>query len=180
MVTPLVQSAVRFFFQSFISDSVVLGIADIMGRRFGSLKLPYNQQKSWAGSISMFVFGFLISIGWVLKPFFQPTSMMVFYLLHKEFWTWHENFPSFCRMVHYFSALGYFQLDWNRTMQKVAIISLVATVVESLPTAKVVDDNISVPLASMVMAFLSFGFWLVMLETLNFFSSLVARLLIAL
>ncbi|XP_010658680.1 phytol kinase 1, chloroplastic isoform X2 [Vitis vinifera] len=100
------------------------GIADIMGRRFGSLKLPYNQQKSWAGSISMFVFGFLISIG----------------------------------MLHYFSALGYFQLDWFWTMEKVALISLVATVVESLPTTKVVDDNISVPLASMVMAFLSFGF----------------------
>ncbi|WKA01258.1 hypothetical protein VitviT2T_019546 [Vitis vinifera] len=91
------------------------GIADIMGRRFGSLKLPYNQQKSWAGSISMFVFGFLISIG----------------------------------MLHYFSALGYFQLDWFWTMEKVALISLVATVVESLPTTKVVDDNISVPLASM-------------------------------
>ena len=170
--------AVCFFFQSFISDSVVLGIADIMGRRFGSLKLPYNQQKSWAGSISMFAFGFLISIGWVLNPFFPPTSMMVFYLLHKDFRTWHENFPSFCRMLHYFSALGYFQLDWFWTMEKVALISLVATVVESLPTTKVVDDNISVPLASMVMAFLSFGFWLVMLGTLNFFPSIFIYLFI--
>lgn len=40
------------------------GIADIIGRRFGFQKLPYNQQKSWAGSCSMFIFGFLISIGW--------------------------------------------------------------------------------------------------------------------
>ncbi|KAK3011846.1 hypothetical protein RJ639_011752 [Escallonia herrerae] len=39
------------------------GVADIMGRRFGDLKIPYNQQKSWAGSISMFVVGFVISIG---------------------------------------------------------------------------------------------------------------------
>ncbi|KAK1263829.1 hypothetical protein QJS04_geneDACA009531 [Acorus gramineus] len=39
------------------------GFADIMGRRFGVLKLPYNQQKSWVGSISMFVSGFFISIG---------------------------------------------------------------------------------------------------------------------
>ncbi|KAG6389786.1 hypothetical protein SASPL_151260 [Salvia splendens] len=38
------------------------GIADIMGRRFGSTKLPYNPHKSWAGSISMFLFGFLVSI----------------------------------------------------------------------------------------------------------------------
>ena len=40
--------------------------------------------------------------------------------------------------------MGYLQLDWNRTVEKVALISLVATVVESLPTTKVVDDNISV------------------------------------
>ena len=54
--------------------------------------------------------------------------------------------------------MGYLQLDWNRTVEKVALISLVATVVESLPTTRVVDDNISVPLASMVMASFSFGF----------------------
>lgn len=46
------------------------GIADIMGRRFGSTKLPYNPLKSWAGSISMFLFGFLVSIWYaqILKP----------------------------------------------------------------------------------------------------------------
>ncbi|XP_020878942.1 phytol kinase 1, chloroplastic isoform X2 [Arabidopsis lyrata subsp. lyrata] len=38
------------------------GIADIMGRKFGSAKIPYNPRKSWAGSISMFIFGFFISI----------------------------------------------------------------------------------------------------------------------
>lgn len=44
-----------------------VGVADIMGRRFGYQKIPYNQQKSWAGTISMFVVGFLTSIGWVLN-----------------------------------------------------------------------------------------------------------------
>ncbi|KAI8539718.1 hypothetical protein RHMOL_Rhmol09G0204600 [Rhododendron molle] len=39
------------------------GVADIMGRKFGSVKIPYNKNKSWAGSISMFIFGFLISMG---------------------------------------------------------------------------------------------------------------------
>ncbi|VVB13208.1 unnamed protein product [Arabis nemorensis] len=39
------------------------GMADIMGRKFGSEKIPYNPRKSWAGSIFMFIFGFLISIG---------------------------------------------------------------------------------------------------------------------
>ncbi|KAL0007867.1 hypothetical protein SO802_009369 [Lithocarpus litseifolius] len=100
------------------------GIADIIGRRFGSLKIPYNQQKSWAGSISMFIFGFLISVG----------------------------------MLQYYSVLGYLHLDWVQTVQKVALVSLVATVVESLPTTEVVDDNISVPLASMAVAFSMFGY----------------------
>jgi phytol kinase len=52
-------------------------------------------------------------------------------------------------MLYYYSILGYFQLDWILTAQKFALVSLAATVVESLPTTEVVDDNISVPLASM-------------------------------
>lgn len=99
------------------------GVADIMGRKFGSVKIPYNKKKSWAGSISMLIFGFLISMG----------------------------------MLYYFSALGYFQMDLVSTMQRVALVSFMATVVESLPTEGGVDDNISVPLASMVTAFLCFG-----------------------
>ncbi|GFS30138.1 phytol kinase 1 VTE5 [Actinidia rufa] len=94
------------------------GIADIMGRRFGAIKIPYNEKKSWAGSISMFVFGFLISMG----------------------------------MLYYFSAFGYFQLDWLWTTERVALVSFVATFVESLSTTETVDDNISVTLASMVNA----------------------------
>lgn len=99
------------------------GVADIMGRKFGSKKIPYNQRKSWAGSVSMFLFGFLVSVG----------------------------------MLYYYSALGYFQLDWTSTLQRVALVSLVATVVESLPISEVVDDNISVPLASILAAYLSFN-----------------------
>ncbi|KAK6228334.1 hypothetical protein SCA6_000674 [Theobroma cacao] len=99
-----------------------IGVADILGRRFGSSKLPYNRNKSWVGSISMFVFGFFISVG----------------------------------MLYYYSVLGYFQLDWGWTMCRVALVSLVATVVESLPFTTVVDDNISVPLATMIAAYFSF------------------------
>ncbi|XP_024965954.1 phytol kinase 1, chloroplastic isoform X1 [Cynara cardunculus var. scolymus] len=100
------------------------GIADIMGRRFGFHKIPYNKHKSWAGSISMFIVGFLISIG----------------------------------MLYYFSIFGYFELDWVRTVERVAMVAMVATLVESLPTNGGLDDNISVPLVSMVTAYLSFGF----------------------
>ncbi|TKY51713.1 phytol kinase 1 [Spatholobus suberectus] len=98
------------------------GIADIIGRRYGSMKIPYNQKKSWAGSISMLVFGFLVSIG----------------------------------MLYYYSVLGHVQLDWASTVPRVAFISFVATLVESLPITKVVDDNISVPLATMAVSFFTF------------------------
>ncbi|XP_029128452.1 probable phytol kinase 1, chloroplastic isoform X3 [Cajanus cajan] len=47
------------------------GIADIIGRRYGHTKIPYNEKKSWAGSISMFGFGFLVSIGWIGKALCQ-------------------------------------------------------------------------------------------------------------
>ncbi|CAI0410780.1 unnamed protein product [Linum tenue] len=99
------------------------GMADIIGRRFGSMKLPYNQEKSWIGSVSMFTCGFVISIG----------------------------------MLQYYSALGYLQLDWSSAVPGVALIALTATVMESLPITNVVDDNISVPLVSMIAAYLSFG-----------------------
>ncbi|KAK3228391.1 hypothetical protein Dsin_000272 [Dipteronia sinensis] len=107
-----------------ISGQSYVGFADIIGRRFGSMKIFYNPKKSWAGSISMFISGFLISTG----------------------------------MLYYYSVLGYFELDWVSTMQRVALVCLVATVVESLPTTDFIDDNISVPLSSMLAAYLSFGY----------------------
>jgi len=30
------------------------GLADIVGRRYGSAKLPFNAKKSWIGSLAMF------------------------------------------------------------------------------------------------------------------------------
>ncbi|XP_026662177.1 probable phytol kinase 2, chloroplastic isoform X3 [Phoenix dactylifera] len=99
------------------------GFADILGRRYGATKLPYNRQKSWIGSISMFIFGFFFSIG----------------------------------MLYYFSAFGCFHLDWDKAVERVAVVSLAATVVESLPVTEFVDDNISVPLTSMLTASLLFG-----------------------
>uniref|UniRef100_A0A1J3GVC9 phytol kinase n=2 Tax=Noccaea caerulescens TaxID=107243 RepID=A0A1J3GVC9_NOCCA len=100
------------------------GIADIMGRKFGSEKLPFNPRKSWAGSISMFIFGFFISIG----------------------------------LLYYYSSLGYLQVNWKTTFMKVAMVSLVATVVESLPITDQLDDNVSVPLATIFAAYVTFGF----------------------
>lgn len=61
-----------------------------------------------------------------------------------------------CRLLYYYSVLGHVQLDWPSTVPRVAFISFVATLVESLPITKVVDDNISVPLATMAVAFFIF------------------------
>lgn len=41
------------------------GMADIIGRQFGGACLPFNRDKSWAGSAAMLVFGSLLSIGFV-------------------------------------------------------------------------------------------------------------------
>ncbi|CAO2197067.1 unnamed protein product [Urochloa humidicola] len=41
------------------------GIADVVGRRLGKQKLPYNPNKSYAGSIAMAVAGFLASVGYM-------------------------------------------------------------------------------------------------------------------
>ena len=42
------------------------GLADILGRRFGSGKLPWNPQKSWVGSLAMFLGGFIFAAGIVM------------------------------------------------------------------------------------------------------------------
>ena len=39
------------------------GLADIVGRRLGTHKLPFNPNKSWAGSIAMFCGGFVFGFG---------------------------------------------------------------------------------------------------------------------
>lgn len=39
------------------------GLADVWGRRFGLVKIPWNGDKSWAGSVGMFLGGFLFALG---------------------------------------------------------------------------------------------------------------------
>lgn len=40
------------------------GFADLVGRKFGNVKLPYNSNKSYVGSLAMVIFGFVFSIGY--------------------------------------------------------------------------------------------------------------------
>lgn len=39
------------------------GLADILGRRYGKVKLPWNQAKSWVGSAGMLLGGWLMAFG---------------------------------------------------------------------------------------------------------------------
>ena len=38
------------------------GLADVMGKRFGTRRLPWSERKTWAGSLSMFLGGWLFSM----------------------------------------------------------------------------------------------------------------------
>jgi len=38
------------------------GLADIFGRRLGKIRLPWNREKSWAGSAGMFIGGWVFAI----------------------------------------------------------------------------------------------------------------------
>lgn len=57
------------------------GLADIVGRRLGNQKLPYNNNKSFAGSIAMATAGFVASVGYMhyfsLFGFIQESWDMV-------------------------------------------------------------------------------------------------------
>jgi phytol kinase len=46
------------------------GLADILGRRFGSARLPWAKEKSWIGSLGMFLGGLstALFVIWVLVP----------------------------------------------------------------------------------------------------------------
>ncbi|MCE3216733.1 hypothetical protein HAX54_007867 [Datura stramonium] len=91
------------------------GLADIVGRRFGKQKLPYNRNKSFAGSIAMATAGFVASIGF----------------------------------LHYFSLFGYIQVS-SKVVLGFLFMSLAAALVESHPLSSELDDNLTVPLTSVL------------------------------
>jgi hypothetical protein len=57
--------------------------------------------------------------------------------------------------IAFFSMLGYMPPLTGDMLQRLALVALTATVVEALPANQVVDDNISVPIAALLM-----GSWL--------------------
>jgi len=97
------------------------GFADIVGRRLGTVKLPYNKNKSFAGSFTMLLMGFIFSVGYLF----------------------------------YFASFGYYEFS-TRMILSSLLISIVATVVESLPISTELDDNLTVPLVSVLVGVLLF------------------------
>lgn len=94
------------------------GLADLVGRRFGrEVKLPYNKDKSVAGSAAMFFFGSI--------------SCILFLAL--------------------FQCLNYFSLTTPQLIISSVGVAFGAALVESLPITKFVDDNISVPIVSLIL-----------------------------
>jgi phytol kinase len=53
------------------------GLAEIIGRRYGKVRLPWNKNKSWVGSFGMFLGGWLFAIGilevYILAGIFSPS-----------------------------------------------------------------------------------------------------------
>ncbi|XP_030969627.1 farnesol kinase, chloroplastic [Quercus lobata] len=97
------------------------GFADIIGRRFGSHKIPYNRNKSLIGSIAMVFAGFLASIGY----------------------------------MYYFSSFGFLQERWEMVLGFL-VVSLASALVETLPISTELDDNLTVPLTSILVGILVF------------------------
>ena len=94
------------------------GIADLVGRRFSSPKLQWSREKSWLGTLSVLVGGFILAalILWV-----------------------------------YVSA-GVFPAPFSQYLLPLALLSLTAAVVESLPFHDI--DNFTVPLAVVLLGLL--------------------------
>ncbi len=96
------------------------GFADIVGRRLGRARLPINPNKSWAGSLGMFLGGFAFAL----------------------------------LFLWLFNALGDFNppLALGPSAVKLALISLVATVVEALPLGDI--DNLTITLVGAALGWL--------------------------
>lgn len=90
------------------------GLADVFGRNLGETKLPWTTEKTWMGTLGMFLGAWTFSIG----------------------------------VLAVYTALGIFSAPLSTYLLPVTIISLAATLVESLPIKNL--DNITVTLAAVL------------------------------
>ncbi|XP_071698013.1 probable phytol kinase 3, chloroplastic isoform X2 [Rutidosis leptorrhynchoides] len=97
------------------------GFADIIGRRFGKKKLPYNTDKSFAGSLAMATSGFIASVGY----------------------------------MYYYSMFGFIEKSFGIVIGFL-MVSIASALVESHPISTQFDDNLTVPLTSVLIGTLIF------------------------
>lgn len=95
------------------------GLADIIGRRWGSLKWPFSEKKSYAGSLAFVGGAFL-------------TSFLLLFLYHA-------------------TGVSTFDILTGSNLQILLLISILCAAVELVPLA---DDNVTVPVAASLLAFL--------------------------
>ena len=96
------------------------GLADILGRRFGKAPLPWNRRKTWAGSLGMFLGGWMFAAG----------------------------------ILAAYVAAGIFPGSWLSYLPAVSLISIVGTLVESLPLTDI--DNLTITLSAVLLGHLLF------------------------
>lgn len=97
------------------------GLADIVGRRWGNAKIPWNKRKSWIGSLGMFLGGWVLAfIIWAI-----------------------------------FVSLNFFSGPISSILLPLTLITLIATLVETLPLKDV--DNITITLAALLTGRLLLG-----------------------
>jgi phytol kinase len=91
------------------------GLADVVGRRLKSMRIPWNPAKSVAGALAMFLGGFIFST----------------------------------LILGIFIAAGVFGISFGATLLPLALISLAATLVESLPLRDI--DNLTTTLTAVLL-----------------------------
>jgi phytol kinase len=96
------------------------GLADIFGRRWGRTHIPWNQNKTFIGSLGMFLGGWLLSLF----------------------------------IIWIYSIAGVFSTSFQYYIIPVTIISLIGTLVESLPFRDI--DNITVTLSAVIIGYFIF------------------------
>jgi dolichol kinase len=140
------------------------GMADLVGRRIGSARLPWNRGKSWAGSLAMLVGGFALMCGCAAHLYClgapQNAMLHALTIMHKSGLMLsgsakpsdrQDEIQQLCRFILYFNAWGLMSMDLAALAPTLASVATVCTIVESFPATRL-DDNWSVPLIAAAMS----------------------------
>ncbi len=94
------------------------GLADVFGRSFGTTKLPWTNDKTWMGTLGMFVGAWAFSVG----------------------------------ISALYTSVGIFPNPLYSYLLPITLITLIATIVESLPIKNL--DNITVAVSAVLAGYL--------------------------